>query len=370
MRLIGYIPPFTDYSFCIPVYTDRKKYLYYHKTDDHFCIFRFDRIYDDTLSFIPYQSKKYFNVADIAPILFYTRKNDKIICDKADKAVIKICDILYRTDKPRKYIQEEVLSVDKELGVNLNYYKIRFQMNNYAYKHFPHNYKQIQEIQFFIDSFLKKGKSKEKISSEKLHIEIAKIKNMRASIVGHAVKGNITDVIEELHSLMKLQSKIGSVEEIADSLTKISSSLKNTGQNDFTGMFTFLSSHFVNKKSVQNDKFEKSIKKYRIRSRRFPRFKSGDTITVAYREGRVNTVSKFCGVVIKLENGTRKRFTVREISDNVGVERIFPLESPLIDNITINKTGRIRRVNFYYLRNQAAKKNRLKRGRFNLRNVK
>jgi len=95
----------------------------------------------------------------------------------------------------------------------------------------------------------------------------------------------------------------------------------------------------------------------------YPAFKSGDTITVAYRikEGNKDRIQQYRGVVIRISGrGDNKRFTVRKMSDNVGVERIFPFESPFIDSITVNKTGKVRRAKLYYLRNLTGKKARIK----------
>ena len=98
-----------------------------------------------------------------------------------------------------------------------------------------------------------------------------------------------------------------------------------------------------------------------------PSFRSGDTITVAYRikEGNKERIQQYRGVVIRISgHGTKKRFTVRKMSDNVGVERIFPMESPFIDSITVNKYGKVRRAKLYYLRALTGKKARIKERRF------
>lgn len=90
-----------------------------------------------------------------------------------------------------------------------------------------------------------------------------------------------------------------------------------------------------------------------------PSFKAGDTVTVAYRiiEGNKERVQLYRGVVIKIAgHGEKKRFTVRKMSGTVGVERIFPIESPAIDSIEVNKVGKVRRAKLYYLRALTGKK--------------
>ncbi|MBR7013076.1 MAG: 50S ribosomal protein L19, partial [Muribaculaceae bacterium] len=101
-------------------------------------------------------------------------------------------------------------------------------------------------------------------------------------------------------------------------------------------------------------------------NKQHPEFFPGDTITVAYRikEGNKERIQQYRGVVIKITGeGEKKRFTVRKISDNIGVERIFPLESPFIDSIVINKHGKVRRAKLYYLRGLTGKKARIKERR-------
>ena len=97
-----------------------------------------------------------------------------------------------------------------------------------------------------------------------------------------------------------------------------------------------------------------------------PSFKSGDTITIAYRikEGNKERIQQYRGVVIRISgHGDKKRFTVRKMSDNVGVERIFPIESPFIESIVVNKVGKVRRAKLYYLRALTGKKARIKEKR-------
>ncbi len=96
----------------------------------------------------------------------------------------------------------------------------------------------------------------------------------------------------------------------------------------------------------------------------FPKFKSGDTITVAYRivEGNKERIQQYRGVVIKIVgSGDNKRFTVRKMSDNIGVERIFPMNSPFIDSIILNSEGKVRRTKLYYLRSRRGKAARIKK---------
>ena len=100
--------------------------------------------------------------------------------------------------------------------------------------------------------------------------------------------------------------------------------------------------------------------------KKFPEFKAGDTITVAYKivEGNKQRLQLYRGVVIKISGiGDKKRFTVRKMSGTVGVERIFPLESPHIESIEVNKRGMVRRAKLYYLRNLTGKKARIQEKR-------
>ena len=95
-----------------------------------------------------------------------------------------------------------------------------------------------------------------------------------------------------------------------------------------------------------------------------PNFRSGDTINVGVKviEGTKSRVQNFEGVVIAKSSGggLDKTFTVRKISNGVGVERIFPLNSPNIDSIKVLKKGKVRRAKLYYLRDLKGKAARIK----------
>ena len=96
----------------------------------------------------------------------------------------------------------------------------------------------------------------------------------------------------------------------------------------------------------------------------YPKFKAGDTITVSLKikEGDKERLQKFRGVVIQISGSTpfTKTFTVRKISGGVGVERIFPFQSPSIESIEVNKVGHVRRARIFYLRALSGKKARIK----------
>lgn len=98
----------------------------------------------------------------------------------------------------------------------------------------------------------------------------------------------------------------------------------------------------------------------------FPKFNAGDTITVTYKiiEGNKERLQKYQGVVLqRVGGGPTETFTVRKISNNVGVERIFPISSPFIEEIEVNKRGQVRRARIFYLRNLRGKKARIKEAR-------
>jgi large subunit ribosomal protein L19 len=101
----------------------------------------------------------------------------------------------------------------------------------------------------------------------------------------------------------------------------------------------------------------------RAQMREHPEFRSGDTVKVHYRirEGDKERIQVFQGVVIrKNRGGAGATFTVRKVSYGIGVERIFPLNSPRIEKIEVSGRGHVRRSKLYFLRNRRGKKARLK----------
>lgn len=99
----------------------------------------------------------------------------------------------------------------------------------------------------------------------------------------------------------------------------------------------------------------------------FPEFKAGDTVTVTYKikEGDKERLQNFKGVCLQRRGaGATQTFTVRKISNGVGVERIFPLNSPFIEKISLDKVGKVRRARIFYLRDLTGKKARIREKSF------
>ena len=102
-------------------------------------------------------------------------------------------------------------------------------------------------------------------------------------------------------------------------------------------------------------------------NKQLPKFKAGDNVTVNYKiiEGNKERIQSFKGDVIKRQGeGATATFTVRKISDGVGVERLFPVNSPNIDSIVLHKVGKVRRAKLFFLRERSGKSARIKEKRF------
>jgi large subunit ribosomal protein L19 len=110
----------------------------------------------------------------------------------------------------------------------------------------------------------------------------------------------------------------------------------------------------------------KNIEREQIRMD-LPDFAAGDTVTVyvKIREGNKERIQAFQGVVISKKKGmVNATFTVRKVSYGVGVERVFPMNSPIIDRVEVVTRGRVRRAKIYYLRKLRGKAARIKEKRF------
>lgn len=110
----------------------------------------------------------------------------------------------------------------------------------------------------------------------------------------------------------------------------------------------------------------KELEKSLVAQNDIPEFKAGDTVTVHYkiREGSKERTQLFQGVVLQRRgNGITETFTVRKISSGSGVERIFPVSSPFIEKIVVNKVGVVRRARIFYMRKRTGKSTRIKERR-------
>lgn len=111
----------------------------------------------------------------------------------------------------------------------------------------------------------------------------------------------------------------------------------------------------------------KFVQEQLSKANELPNFRAGDNVIVSYRivEGSKTRIQDFRGDVIQVKGeGATKTFTVRKISNGVGVERIFPISSPNIVELKVTKRGKVRRSRIFYLRDRVGKKARIKERRF------
>lgn len=100
-----------------------------------------------------------------------------------------------------------------------------------------------------------------------------------------------------------------------------------------------------------------------VASKEYPKFGAGDTISVSYKivEGNKERIQQFQGVVLQRRgSGATETFTIRKMSGNIGVERIFPVTSPFIDTISVVKRGAVRRARIFYFRERTGKSARIR----------
>ncbi len=122
----------------------------------------------------------------------------------------------------------------------------------------------------------------------------------------------------------------------------------------------------MNSKSINKDAIIRKVQDTINPAQELPKFNAGDTITVNYKikEGNKERVQAFRGVVIQRKGqGKTATFTIRKSTSGIGIERIFPIASPFIESIEINKRGRVRRARIYYFRKLSGKKAKIKERR-------
>lgn len=135
----------------------------------------------------------------------------------------------------------------------------------------------------------------------------------------------------------------------------------------------YICSHYINhdattfKTHIMQQLIKLAEAAYNTQKREFPHFQAGDTINVhiKIREGNKERTQQFQGTVLQRRNVNTngETFTVRKVSEGIGVERIFPLLSPSLEKITVQRRGIVRRARLYYLREKQGKAARIKERR-------
>lgn len=134
-------------------------------------------------------------------------------------------------------------------------------------------------------------------------------------------------------------------------------------------MHSFLDKENINYKNISEmnqTEIMNFINDTLVEKREWPVFGAGDNITVFYKikEGNKERIQPFQGVVLQRRGkGVTETFTVRKMSGNIGVERVFPTHSPFIEKIQVNRRGAVRRARIFYLRERRGKSARIKEKR-------
>ncbi len=134
-------------------------------------------------------------------------------------------------------------------------------------------------------------------------------------------------------------------------------------------MHSFLDKENINYKNISEmnqTEIMNFINDTLVEKREWPVFGAGDNITVFYKikEGNKERIQPFQGVVLQRRGkGATETFTVRKMSGNIGVERVFPTHSPFIEKIQVNRRGAVRRARIFYLRERRGKSARIKEKR-------
>ena len=122
--------------------------------------------------------------------------------------------------------------------------------------------------------------------------------------------------------------------------------------------------HSIFETSDMSDLIKLVESEYAKAKSKYPDFKAGDTVNVhvKIREGNKQRVQQFRGTVIQRKNPNTngETFTVRKVSNGIGIERIFPILSPNLDRIELIRAGKVRRARLFYLRGKQGKAARIK----------
>ncbi|MEZ4859044.1 MAG: hypothetical protein R2781_09560 [Flavobacteriaceae bacterium] len=272
MKLIGYIKPYMDFSFTIPIYEEGNSY-YYHELNDNFNIIGFfiDNI---NKSFIlKFKKKINYKIGDKAPIVF-VGENGKILINNSDSADFEIFNYLNRFSPPKMHIYEELFFLAKQNGNDVELYKNKVELMGLVYYSYPILNKEIFKIVDEIEEYLLGFKSKRKRKRSFKYLKKGKylfgkhpkfydqikIDNLKKYIISD-IKGNkIRKSFRELSNLFQYQSQISPPKLIVKSFCDISQSMLNYGYFDIAKILLHLSKLFETNDIVIDAQFAEILK--------------------------------------------------------------------------------------------------------------
>jgi tetratricopeptide (TPR) repeat protein len=256
MKLIGYIRPYKDFSFTIPIYKDGSSF-YFHNLDEKLIIRDFTNIDIDTSYLIELTQLINYTIGDKAPIVFIG-ENGKLIINKSDIAIFEICKYLDQINTPKKYIQEELFYYANQIGCNIEHFQNKFKLKYFVNKTIPIIYEDISKLIYTIENNLsnhrRKRKRKATLKFQRNYknafglitprYDPTIIDGFKNYFISNLKDENIRKAFHQLEKLLNYQITVSEPKHIVKSFCDISQSLFNLGYLNTSRILLLLSKIF------------------------------------------------------------------------------------------------------------------------------